>query len=138
MPGLSQSNKLIARDEGLHTEFALFLYNQMEPEYRLERGRILEIMAGAVTLASDFIREALPNPMPMMNASLMIEYTRCQADTIMAQIHELPMYGAISQFHFMDRVNMELRTDFFHRRPTEYARAQTADTADDFAQGTDF
>ena len=128
MPALAHSNELISRDEALHTEFALHMYNMIEPEHRLSKLRIGVIFEEAVSIAAEFITDALPGGLQEMNAALMTDYIKCQADILLSLIGMPPQYNTKHQFHFMDQINMTNRTNFFERRVSEYSKVQGADT----------
>jgi ribonucleotide reductase beta subunit family protein with ferritin-like domain len=137
MPGLGHSNELIARDEALHTMFAMFLYTMIEPEHRLSFDRVKEIVGEAVTLAKAFIADALPNGLAEMNAQLMGDYIECQADNLVTLIDFPVIFGSKHDFHFMEQINLQNRTNFFERRVSEYSKAQSVETTD-FEIKTDF
>jgi ribonucleotide reductase beta subunit family protein with ferritin-like domain len=137
MPGLSMSNEFIARDEALHTMFAMFLYTMLHKEHKLSPDRVRKIVQKAVKLAIEFIREALPTGLAGMNADLMIPFIENQADNLITLIDIPPMYNSKHDFHFMDQQNLTNRTNFFERRVSEYSKVQQADD-DDFEIGTDF
>lgn len=129
MPALGHSNELIARDEALHTMFALFMYTMIEHDQQLSVARVHAVMTEAVELAKEFIIDALPEGLSEMNAELMIPYIECQADNLMSLIDVPVLYGSKHDFHFMEQINLTNRTNFFERRVSEYAKAQ-ADTSD--------
>lgn len=135
MPGLGHSNELIARDEALHTYFAMYVYTLLEADHKLETSRIKEIVHEAVTLAKEFIADALPTGLAEMNAQLMGDYIESQADNLVTLIDCPVIYNAKHDFHFMEQINLQNRTNFFERRVSEYSKAQSAET-EDF--GTDF
>lgn len=125
MPALGHSNELIARDEALHTMFAMFLYN-MTLE-KLTEEEVVEIVCEAVVLAKKFITDALPNNLPEMNAQLMGDYIECQADNLVALININPIYGTKHNFHFMEQINLTNRSNFFERRVADYSKVARAD-----------
>lgn len=127
MPGLAQSNELIARDEALHTRFALFLYTKLRPEHKLSHSQIYNIFEEAVGVAEEFIRAALPIKLPEMNADLMVEYIKNQADNLLALIDVPVLYKAKHKFRFMDQINYANHTNFFERRITEYSKSSHTD-----------
>ncbi len=130
MRGLGQSNELIARDEALHTMFAMHLYTMIRKELKLSQHQVNDIFREAVDLAKEFIAEALPNGLAGMNASLMWAYIECQADNLLTLIDLLPLYGSTHNLQFMEQLNLNNRTSFFERRVSEYSRVDTADTAE--------
>lgn len=135
MPALGHSNELIAKDESLHTYFSMYLYTLVKPQHKLAAAEIRDVFTEAVDIAIEFIKEALPQGMIGMNAELMIDYIKCQADNL-ASLIDLPVvYGTKHNFHFMDQINMTNRTNFFERRVSEYAKTQSVD---DGTIATDF
>jgi ribonucleoside-diphosphate reductase subunit M2 len=137
MPGLGQSNELIARDEALHTTFPLFLYELFQPEYKLEPAEIYKIFSEAVDIAIEFVRAAVPPGMAEMSPELMIPYVQCCADNLLALIGVAPLYKATHDFHFMEQINYKNRGNFFERKVSEYSKVSVSDqTAHEVA--TDF
>lgn len=128
MPGLGHANELIARDEGLHTVFALFLYDMIRPELKLSTEEVHQIFEEAVEIAVEFIRYALPEGMPEMNATLMTEYVKYCADNLIVMIGHPERYKAVNDFHFMDQINMKNRTNFFERRVGDYSKVAQGDS----------
>lgn len=122
MPGLGQANEMISRDEGLHTEFALCLYN--ETEERASTTQVYDIFREAVGIAREFIVSSMPEPLPEMNAALMTQYIEYVADNLLDRIHVPRLYNRSNPFPFMKQLNLENRTNFFERRPTEYGKAK--------------
>lgn len=137
MPALGHSNELIARDEALHTMFAMFIYTMLEQNFKLPCDRVYAIFREAVDLAKEFITEALPTGLSEMNANLMIPYIECQADNLITLIDFPPLYRSKHNFHFMEQINLTNRTNFFERRVSEYSKAQSADEGE-FTIKTDF
>lgn len=123
MPGLCQSNELIARDEALHTVFALTLYTMLRDECKLSREHICGIFADGVAIADEFANYIIPtNNLSGMNASLMQEYTRNIADNMLAIIDEPPEYKVKHSFAFMDKISMVQKTSFFEARVSQYSK----------------
>lgn len=127
MPGLGQANELIARDEGLHTQFALALYNMVKPEYKLSKKQVYDIFDAAVNIAREFINYALPESLPEMNATLMSKYIECMADNLLALVDLPPLYKSKNPFPFMEQLNLANRTNFFERRVSEYSKPNKSD-----------
>lgn len=127
MPGLGQSNELIAIDEGFHTIFALYLYTLIKPEYAVSPDIIRKIFDDAVNIAIEFVKATIPNPMNGMNADLMISYVKNTADNLLALIDQPALYATRHEFHFMDQINMMNRTNFFERRAAEYMKTKKTD-----------
>lgn len=137
MPALGHSNELIARDEALHTIFAMFLYTYILPECKLTHEQVRAIVCEAVDLAKEFIAIALPVGLSEMNSELMSTYIESSADNLISLIDVPPIYGSKHNFHFMDQVNLDNRTNFFERRVSEYSQRICAenkefDIAEDF------
>lgn len=127
MPGLGQSNELIARDEALHATFAMFLYDMIEAQYKLPRAEIYEIFTDAVEIARKFVEYTLPTAMAGMNSAMMMQYVECCADNMLALIDVPPLYKSKHEFHFMDQINLRNRTGFFERRVSEYGKVKSSD-----------
>ncbi len=122
MPGLTFSNELISRDEALHTEFAVLLYNKLEN--RLENQKIEEIIKNAVEIEKEFICEALPCNLIGMNSKLMSQYIEFVADRLAVQLGNNKIYNSSNPFDFMEMISIEGKTNFFERRVGEYAMAK--------------
>jgi ribonucleotide reductase beta subunit family protein with ferritin-like domain len=127
MPGLGQSNELIARDEALHATFAMFLYDMVQPQYKLSIEEIYKIFREATDIALKFVEYAMPEGMPGMNMKLMGDYVKCCVDNILALISVPPLYGAKHDFPFMEQINLRNRTGFFERKVAEYSKVTVAD-----------
>lgn len=121
MPGLCFSNELIARDEGLHTEFACLLYSHLQRPLREERVR--EIVAGAVAVEREFVCGSLPCSLVGMNAGLMIQYIEFVADRLLTQLGCEKMCGASNPFPWMELISLQGKTNFFEKRVGEYQKA---------------
>ena len=136
MPGLTFSNELIARDEALHTEFAVYLYNKMEK--KIIKKKIQEIIQEAVTIEKEFITEALPCRLVGMNSDLMNKYIEFVADRLAIQLGIDPIYNAINPFDFMEMISLEQKTNFFESRVSEYSLAEKSGKEDAFDDAIDF
>jgi ribonucleotide reductase beta subunit family protein with ferritin-like domain len=136
MPGLTFSNELIARDEALHTEFAVYLYNKMEK--KILKKKIQEIIQEAVTIEKEFITEALPCRLVGMNSDLMNRYIEFVADRLAIQLGIDPIYNAINPFDFMEMISLEQKTNFFESRVSEYSLAEKSGKEDAFDDAIDF
>jgi ribonucleotide reductase beta subunit family protein with ferritin-like domain len=130
MPGLTFSNELISRDEGLHTMFAMYLYTLIPREHQLSASRVTAIVREAVNLGAEFIHKALPVGMPEMNAGLMLPYIECTADSLVALINMPPIFGSKHNFAFMEQINLIHRTNFFERHVSDYAKPVMANIGD--------
>ena len=121
MPGLTYSNELIARDEGLHTDFACLLYKLCE--HQLSEEAIHEIMRSAVECEQAFICDSLPVDLIGMNSKLMAQYIRFVADRLCHALGHSKLYGAKNPFDWMEMISLQGKTNFFDKRVGEYARA---------------
>jgi len=118
---LGTSNELIARDEGLHCEFAVALYQHLK--YKLSQEDIEEIVKPAVILEESFICDSIDCPMVGMNDVLMRQYIRYVADRIVTQLGYNKIYNCENPFSFMDNIALDGKTNFFEKRVTEYQMA---------------
>ena len=121
MPGLTFSNELISRDEALHTEFAVLLYNKLNK--KLSKKRVIEIISQAVDIEKEFITEAIPCKMIGMNSKLMIQYIEFVADRLIVQLGYDKIYNSSNPFDFMELISVETKVNFFERTNSEYALA---------------
>ena len=121
MPGLSFSNELISRDEGLHTDFAVHLYNH-HIENKLSRERLIEIIDSALTIEKEFITEALPVSLIGMNSDLMKQYLEYVSDRLLIDLGVGKVYNSENPFDFMKNIAMENKTNFFEKRVGEYSK----------------
>ena len=121
MPGLTFSNELISRDEGLHTEFAVELYHTREN--KLDSETFYSIIKNAVEIEKEFITESLPCNLIGMNSTLMKEYIEFVADRLSVQFGYDKIYNVENPFDFMDLISMRTKTNFFEKRVGEYGKA---------------
>lgn len=129
MPGLCQSNLLISRDEGLHTEFACLLYSKLVN--KLSKHDAHKIIRDAVKIEKHFITKALPCELIGMNAKLMSEYIEFVADRLSIQLGYPKIYHAKNPFDFMEMISLSSKSNFFEARVTEYAKANTHASAEE-------
>lgn len=122
MPGLSFSNELISRDEGLHCDFACLLYNN-HVQNKLPTERIYEIICNAVEIEKDFVTNALPVDLIGMNARLMCQYIEFVADRLLGALHCEKYYHATNPFDFMEMISLQGKTNFFEKRVAEYQKS---------------
>ncbi|KAK7198564.1 ribonucleoside-diphosphate reductase small chain [Novymonas esmeraldas] len=122
MPGLTFSNELISRDEGLHTDFACLLYNS-HIKHKLSRARVLEIIVDAVNIEREFICDALPVRLIGMNSELMAQYIEFVADRLLVSLGEEKHYNVTQPFDFMEMISLQGKTNFFERKVGEYQKA---------------
>lgn len=122
MPGLSFSNELISRDEGLHCDFACLLYTR-HLKNKLPEERVLEIIVDAVRIEQEFITDALPVKLIGMNAALMSQYIEFVADRLLGELGLEKYYHATNPFDFMEMISLQGKTNFFEKRVAEYQKA---------------
>ncbi len=121
MPGLCFANELISRDEGLHCDFACLLYNQLD--HQLDKAQVTEVIASAVEIEKEFVKDALPVRLIGMNADLMCQYIEFVADRLLQALHCPKIYGAANPFDFMELISLQGKTNFFERRVSEYQKS---------------
>jgi ribonucleoside-diphosphate reductase subunit M2 len=119
MPGLTFSNELISRDEGLHTQFAVALYHTMDAR---PSALIHTIIKEAVELEKEFICNALPCSLIGMNSKMMSQYIEFVADRLAVQLGSKKIYGTQNPFDFMDLISLEGKTNFFEKKVSDYSR----------------
>ena len=122
MPGLSFSNELISRDEGLHCDFACLLYKNHVTN-KLPKENIEEIILNAVEIEKEFILEALPVKLIGMNSELMSQYIEFVADRLLVELGNKKVFKATNPFDFMDMISIQGKTNFFEKRVGEYQKA---------------
>jgi ribonucleoside-diphosphate reductase subunit M2 len=120
MPGLTFSNELISRDEGLHTEFACLLYKIMK--HKLTDETVHAIISGAVAVEQEFICDALPCGLIGMNAGQMTEYIKFVADRLLTSLGHPKMYNVSNPFDWMELISLQGKTNFFEKRVGEYQK----------------
>ena len=125
LPGLTFSNELISRDEGLHTQFAVSLFHTLENKVSGET--IHEIIKQAVELEKEFICDALPCSLIGMNSKMMSQYIEFVADRLAVQLGTPKIFGAQNSFDFMDLISLEGKTNFFEKKVSDYSRVSSAD-----------
>lgn len=138
MPGLTLSNEFIARDEGIHTDFACLLYSKIVN--RLDKKKVYKIIRDAVKIEKQFITKSLPCELIGMNADLMSQYIEYVADRLLLQLGYPKVYKATNPFPFMERISLENKDNFFEKRVSTYAKAAVGkDRAEmTFSTSTDF
>ncbi|MDQ3394203.1 MAG: ribonucleotide-diphosphate reductase subunit beta [Bacteroidota bacterium] len=122
MPGLTFSNELISRDEGLHCDFACLLYNNHIVN-KLPVERVTKIIMDAVAIEKDFIVESLPVKLIGMNSDLMCQYIEFVADRLLNELNCPKAYNAKNPFDFMEMISLQGKTNFFEKRVAEYQKA---------------
>ena len=121
MPGLTVSNEFIARDEGIHTDFACLLYSKLNN--KLSKQQAHKIIREAVKIEKQFITKSLPCELIGMNAKLMAQYIEFVADRLLLQLGYPKAYSATNPFSFMERISLENKDNFFEKRVSTYAKA---------------
>jgi ribonucleoside-diphosphate reductase beta chain len=122
MPGLTFSNELISRDEGLHCDFACMLYNNHLVN-KLPKEQVQKIIADAVEIEKEFVTESLPVRLIGMNSDLMSQYIEFVADRLLTELGNEKIYNTANPFDFMDMINLQGKTNFFEKRVGEYQKA---------------
>ena len=136
MPGLTFSNELISRDEALHTEFAILLYNKTQKRY--PKQKVHDIIKEAVEIEKEFICEALPCKLIGMNSKLMSQYIEFVADRLSLQLGYEKIYNSSNPFDFMEMISVEGKTNFFEKRVSEYALSEKTRTDNIFELNASF
>lgn len=123
LPGLIKSNEFIARDEGMHTEFACLLYNNYFAQERLRHTEAVEMIEDAFEMICAFVDDTLPYQMVGMDRESMRSYVRYTSDRLLRMLHYDAHFGDANPFPFMDSIGLYGKTNFFEMRPTEYQDA---------------
>ena len=121
MPGLTFSNELISRDEGLHCDFACLLYGYLQN--KLDPKRVQSIIADAVRIEQEFVTDALPVSLIGMNAKNMANYIEFVADRLLVALGCAKIYNTANPFDFMEMISVQGKTNFFEKRVAEYQKA---------------
>lgn len=122
MPGLSFSNELISRDEGLHCDFACLLYNEHVVN-KLSKDDIKKIILDAVEIEKEFVTDALPVKLIGMNSDLMQQYIEFVADRLLQELGNEKVFNVSNPFDFMEMISIQGKTNFFEKRVGEYQKA---------------
>jgi ribonucleoside-diphosphate reductase beta chain len=122
MPGLTFSNELISRDEGMHCDFAVHLHNHHLVN-KVPKERIREIIVNALNIEREFITESLPVSLIGMNAKLMTQYLEFVTDRLLVELGCEKEYESTNPFDFMDMISLQGKTNFFEKRVSEYQKA---------------
>jgi ribonucleoside-diphosphate reductase beta chain len=138
MPGLTFSNELISRDEGLHCEFACLLYGMLN--HKLSHEDVAAIIGDAVAIEKEFISDALPVKLIGMNADLMKQYIEFVADRWMNELGYPKLFNVSNPFDFMEMISLQGKTNFFEKRVGDYQKAGllSAKTVQSFSLEEDF
>lgn len=121
MPGLTFSNELISRDEGLHCQFATLLHNRYIQD-KVSQERIKQIIGEAVDIEKEFVSESLPVSLIGMNSDLMKQYIEYVADFWLLEMGCSKVYGVENPFDFMDMISLQGKSNFFEKRVAEYQK----------------
>lgn len=122
MPGLTFSNELISRDEGMHCDYAVHLHNHHLVN-KVSKARITEILVDALNIEREFITESLPASLIGMNSKLMTQYLEFVTDRLLVELECERVYNSSNPFDFMDMISLQGKTNFFEKRVSEYQKA---------------
>ena len=136
MPGLTFSNELISRDEGMHTDFAVLLFNKLERKPK--KAKVFELIKEAVEIEKEFILEALPCKLIGMNSKLMSQYIEFVADRLSQQLGYGKIFNSSNPFDFMELISLRPKANFFELRVGEYAKSNISENNDNFEINNDF
>ena len=137
MPGLSFSNELISRDEGLHCDFACLLYTKHLVN-KLTKEQVREIIMDAVTIEKEFVTDAIPVKLIGMNSDLMSQYIEFVADRLLTELGNEKEYNATNPFDFMEMISLQGKSNFFEKRVGEYQKAGVLAGKGEFTTEEDF
>jgi ribonucleoside-diphosphate reductase beta chain len=130
MPGLTFSNELISRDEGMHCDFACHLYNS-HIEKKISEKKLKEIIVSALEIEKEFILEALPVRLIGMNSDLMSQYLEFVTDRLLVALGCSKVYNVANPFDFMENIAIQGKTNFFEKRVAEYQKAGVHNKAEE-------
>jgi len=129
MPGLTFSNELISRDEGLHCDFACLLYSELTNKLPVEK--VTDIIRNAVEIEKEFVSDALPVRLIGMNATMMCQYIEFVADRLLVALGCSKTYNATNPFDFMEMISLQGKTNFFEKRVAEYVKSGVGTSKED-------
>ncbi|KAL8821531.1 MAG: hypothetical protein Q9223_000439 [Gallowayella weberi] len=121
MPGLTFSNELISRDEGLHTDFACLLFSHLNNRPSMQA--VQDVITEAVSIEQEFLTEALPCALLGMNATLMKQYIEFVADRLLLALGNKKVYNSANPFDFMESISLAGKTNFFEKRVGDYQKS---------------
>lgn len=136
MPGLGFSNELIARDEGIHTDFAVAIHSHLLPENKIDRKVAEQILREAVDIESEFASSALPVSLIGMNCDFMVQHIKSCADRLFNQMGFEKVYGDKSPFFFMEKISLANKTNFHEKKVAEYSKV--VNTTEDMNMDLEF
>lgn len=135
MPGLTFSNELISRDEGLHTDFACLLFSHLNN--RPSKQAVQDVITEAVVIEQEFLTEALPCALLGMNSTLMKQYIEFVADRLLVALGNSKFYNVTNPFDFMESISLAGKTNFFEKRVGDYQKAGIMASAKKLASNDD-
>jgi ribonucleotide reductase beta subunit family protein with ferritin-like domain len=136
MPGLTFSNELISRDEGLHCEFACLLYSYIKN--KVHQSIVYEIFQEAVSIEKEFITESIPCAMIGMNSTMMCQYIEFIANRLLLQLGYDKLWDVENPFDFMELISLRPKTNFFELRVGEYTKSTINENSNNFDFSNDF
>jgi ribonucleotide reductase beta subunit family protein with ferritin-like domain len=136
MPGLTFSNELISRDEGMHTDFAILLYSKLNN--KAKKSKVYDMFKEAVKIEQEFICEALPCRLIGMNSKLMSQYIEFVADRLLLQLGYPKLFNSTNPFDFMEMISLQGKTNFFEKRVGDYSLSTGDHSTASFELNTDF
>ena len=136
MPGLTFSNELISRDEGMHTDFAVLLYSKLTK--KAKKSKVHELFKEAVNIEKEFICDALPCRLIGMNNNLMSQYIEFLADRLLVQLGYPKLYNVGNPFDFMEMISLDGKTNFFEKRVGDYSLSSGDHSEASFEINMDF
>ena len=136
MPGLTFSNELISRDEGLHCEFACLLYSMIKN--RVPAQIVNKIFEEAVAIEKEFITDSIPCAMIGMNAAMMQQYIEFVADRLLLQLGYDKIWKTENPFEFMELISLRPKSNFFEVRVGEYTKSTISEESNNFEISNDF
>jgi ribonucleotide reductase beta subunit family protein with ferritin-like domain len=140
--GLCKSNEFISRDEGMHRDFAILLYNilKVRKDYNIDcdEAKIKEIVKDAVDIEKEFITSSFNCNLIGMNATEMKKYIEFIADNLLENLETTKLYNTPNPFTFMENIGLRNKTNFFENRVTEYAKANATSDNSAFVLDDDF
>jgi len=136
MPGLTFSNELISKDEGMHCEFAILLYSMIKN--RIDEKIVHEIFKEAVLIEKEFIIDSIPCNMIGMNSQLMKQYIEFVSDRLLIQLGYSKIWNSENPFDFMEMISLRPKSNFFEVRVGEYAKSKISESSNNFEISADF
>ncbi len=136
MPGLTFSNELISKDEGLHCEFATLLYSKIQN--RIPQSQIHTMIRGAVDIEKEFVCDSIPVRLLGMNADSMCQYIEFVADRLLVQLGYEKFYRVENPFDWMELISLRPKSNFFEVRVGEYVKSNVNENTDVYEISDDF